>query len=441
MTVQSSGSAIRFSNPYILLVVFLLFLANVINYGHRLLLSILLPQIEADIGLTDTEAGILMGGIFAVCYAIAGVPLARLADRYVRKTFIAGALLFWSVLTGLMGFVGSFVQMALIRVGVGIGEAICIPCSHSLISDYVPVERRASAFALHSAGSVVGITASLMVGGYLGALIGWRMTFMVMAIPGILVGLLIFLVMREPPRGYSDGATGLVEQPRLPDVVRHLVTKRTYLLVVLGVCFGMLVEFGTNQWLPSFYVRQYGMTLDQVGLKYGLAVAVGGVPGSILGGLLTDRLIKIDLRWMLWLPSLLYLLAIPVGLAMLGAESADAALMINAAYAFLIMATNGPFWSAVFILVPSSMRATTSAITLMIGGIVGLAMGPVLVGLISDNLTASLGEAALQESLRIVIMLAATVIVSLGAASFFLKREYAEVHSQPLASAAPATES
>ena len=146
-------------------------------------------------------------------------------------------------------------------------------------------------------------------------------------------------------------------------------------------------------------------------------------------------------RWMLWLPALLYMCAMPVGLAMLAAETAETAFMINAAYAFLIMGTNGPFWSAVFILVPSPMRATVSAITLMIGGIVGLAMGPVLVGLISDNLTASLGEAALQESLRIVIMMAATVIVSLGAASLFLKREYDAVHPQPISPANPAMES
>ena len=413
-----------FSDKYIGLVIFLLFLANVMNYGHRLLLSILLPDIKAEIGLSDTQLGMLLGGAFALFYALAGVPLARLADRHVRRTFIAVALLFWSILTALMGAVVNFWQMLSVRIGIGVGEAICIPCSHSLITDYVSSKNRATAFAFHSTGATVGITLSLILGGYLAATYGWRTTLMIMAVPGIVLALIIRLVMKEPPRGYADGGlTEGIEQPPFPDVMKYLVSRRTYLFVVLAVCFGMLVEFGTNQWLPSFYVRQFGMTLDDVGLQYGLAVAIGGIPGSALGGIVADRLIRRDVRWMLWFPALFYALAIPVGIFMLMANNAQTALILNGFYAFLILATNGPFWASVFVLVPPMMRATASAITLMAGGIVGLAVGPVIVGIISDNLTASLGEQALRASLIIIELLAVTVIFSMLIASRYLKKE------------------
>ena len=413
-----------FSDNYIGLVIFLLFLANVMNYGHRLLLSILLPDIKAEIGLSDTQSGMLLGGAFALFYALAGVPLARLADRHVRRTFIAVALLCWSTLTAFMGAVVNFWQMLIVRIGIGVGEAICIPCSHSLITDYVSARNRATAFAVHSTGATVGITLSLVLGGYLAATCGWRTTLFIMAAPGVVLALIIWRVMKEPPRGYADGGLSKdIEQPPLRDVVKYLVSRKTYLFVVLAVCFGMLVEFGTNQWLPSFYVRQFGMTLNDVGLQYGLAVALGGIPGSALGGILADRLIRRDRRWMLWFPALFYALAIPVGICMLMADSAQTALLLNACYAFLILATNGPFWASVFVLTPPAMRATTSAVTLMAGGIVGLAAGPLMVGIISDYLTASLGDAALRTSLIIIEILAVTVIFSMLMASRYLKAE------------------
>lgn len=191
----------------------------------------------------------------------------------------------------------------------------------------------------------------------------------------------------------------------------------------MGVCFGMLVEFGTNQWLPSYYVREFGMGLDEVGLRYGLAVAIGGAPGSALGGIIADRLIRRDIRWMMWMPALCYALAIPVGIAMLLADNPTTALVFNAVYAFFILGTNGPFWAAVFVLVPPMMRATTSAITLLAGGITGLALGPVMVGVISDALAASLGSQSLRASLISVEVLGIAVVVSMLMASRYLKPE------------------
>ena len=181
-------------------VVLLLFLVNAANYGQRMIISVLLPAIKEDVALSDSELGILMGGGFALFFAIAGVPLARLADRSVRRTFLAGAVVFWSGATALFSVTQSFVQMLTARVALGIGESVCIPTSHSLITDYVRNETRPFAFGVHSTGGVVGVTLSLILGGYLAANFGWRGAMLMAAIPGFVLAVIIFFTLREPRR-------------------------------------------------------------------------------------------------------------------------------------------------------------------------------------------------------------------------------------------------
>jgi MFS family permease len=194
----------------------------------------------------------------------------------------------------------------------------------------------------------------------------------------------------------------------------------------------LLVEFGLNQWLPSYYVRQFGLPMAEVGYRYGLAVAVGGIPGSLVGGLVATRLLRSDVRWLVWLPAALYAIALPVGLSMLLATSAKTALLLNAVYAFVIFATNGPFWAACFASVPPGMRATTSAITLFVGGVCGIAVGPVLAGAISDALAARGGGHSLQASLVTIECLVVVVIVSLLMAARYLRGERVQDQSSRL---------
>ena len=408
---------------YVAYVVLLLFLLNAANYGQRMIVSILLPAIKADIGLSDQQLGLLMGGGFALFFAIAGVPLTRLADRSVRRTFLAGAAVFWSGATALFAATQTFTQMLSARVALGVGESVCIPVSHSLLTDYVAHENRPLAFGVHSTGGVVGVTLSLIVGGYLAAIVGWRTTMVLMALPGFVLALLILATLREPDRGNAGGNSPATNQPPLRAVVAHLVSRKSYLLLLVAICFSLLVEFGLNQWLPSYYVRQFGLTMSEVGFRYGLAVAIGGIPGSILGGLLANRLLRSDVRWLVWLPAAAYAVALPVGLSMLLATSAQTAFALNALYAFAIFATNGAFWAACFVAVPPMMRATTSAITLLVGGVCGISLGPVLVGAISDALANRPGGQSLQTSLVVVECLAVVVIVSLLFASRHLLRE------------------
>jgi predicted MFS family arabinose efflux permease len=405
---------------YVGYVVFLLFLLNAANYGQRMIMAILLPAIKADLGLSDQQLGILMGGGFALFFAIAGVPLARLADRTVRRTFLAGATVFWSSATALFGVTQTFAQMLIARVALGVGESACIPVSHSLLTDSVAARNRPFALGVHSTGGVVGVTSSLILGGYLASIYGWRITMLLMAVPGFVLAILIMTTLREPTR--HVGTNG-VEHIPLRAVIQHLLSLKSYLLLLVAICFSLLVEFGLNQWLPSYYVRQFGLSMTEVGYRYGLAVAIGGIPGSILGGLLANRLLRTDVRWLVWLPAAAYAIALPVGLSMLLATSAQTALTLNALYSFAIFATNGAFWAACFISVPTMMRATTSAITLLVGGVCGIALGPVLVGAISDALANRPGGQSLQTSLVIVECLALVVIVTMLFAARHLQRE------------------
>ncbi|MBS0578097.1 MAG: MFS transporter [Proteobacteria bacterium] len=411
-------------------VVLLLCLVNIANYGQRMVVSILLPAIKADVALSDGQLGLLLGGGFAILYALAGVPLARMAERHGRVYWLAGAILVWSLATGLFGLARSFIQMLGARTVLGAAQSICIPTSHSLLGDYVSSERRPFALGAHSAGGVLGATLAMVLGGVVGVRWGWRPTLWVFAAAGGMLAAVTLLTLREPVPGVTHAAApGRVP---LREVVRRLVSLRSYLLVLIAVCFAMLVEYGLNQWLPSYYVRQFGLPVEEVGLRYGLAIAVGGIPGSVLGGMVAGALARRDARWLVWFPACMYLAAIPTGLCMLLAPNPAVAFVLNAGYALAVYSTNGALWGACFVHVPGELRATTSALTLLVAGIAGLAAGPVLVGGLSDALGARFGPQSLQASLVGVECLATLVVVTLLCAAPFLHRERAGTAARAL---------
>jgi len=403
--------------------VLLLFLANIANYGQRMVVSILLPGIKSDVGLTDGQLGILMGGGFAILYAIAGVPLARFAERRGRVKWLSIALVFWSVATGLLGLARTFLQMLAARSALGAGQSLCIPTSHSLLGDYVKPANRPLALGVHSAGGVLGATFAMVLGGYLGSKMGWRPTLELFALAGVLLAGVIALTLPDP----SVNTTGLAPSERrhlpLRTAVARLIGVRSYVLVLISVCFAMLVEYGLNQWLPSYYVREFALPVQSVGIRYGFAIAFGGIPGSVLGGMVVASLARRDVRWLVWFPAVMYIVGIPVGLSMLLVSNANVAFVLNACYAFAVYSTNGAIWGACFVHVPAELRATTSALTLLVAGIAGLAVGPVVVGILSDVLTVRLGPQSLQMSLVAVQCLAVFVVVPLLLAAPFVARE------------------
>jgi predicted MFS family arabinose efflux permease len=412
--------------------VLLLCLVNIANYGQRMVVSILLPAIKADVALSDAQLGILMGGGFAIFYAIAGVPLARLADRHGRIRWLALATLVWSTATGLLGLARSYLEMLIARVVLGAAQSMCIPTSHSLLGDYVRPESRPFALGVHSAGGVLGATLAMVLGGYLGVHFGWRQTLWVFAGAGVTLAAVTWLTL--PERAVRDGHSAEVRaHVPLRRVVRRLAALRSYVLVLIAVCFAMLVEYGLNQWLPSYYVRQFSLPVQEVGFRYGLAIAVGGIPGSVMGGMLVAALARRDVRWLVWFPACMYLAAIPTGLCMLLAPSAAVAFVLNAGYALAVYSTNGALWGACFVHVPAELRATTSALTLLVAGIAGLAAGPVLVGTLSDALRVRFGHESLQISLVAVECLAVLVVVPLLCAAPFVARERRRLAGDALA--------
>lgn len=412
--------------------VVLLCLANVANYGQRMVGAILLPAIKADVALTDAQLGLLLGGGFAILYAIAGVPLARFADRHGRVRWLSVAMLVWSAATGFFGLARSFSELLAARVVLGAAQSMCIPASHSLLGDYVGAENRPFALGVHSAGGVLGATLAMVVGGYVGMHYGWRPAFTIFALSGCAFAALTWLTLPEPMR--HSRSPELPQHVSLRRVIGRLAALRSYVLVLTAACFAMLVEYGLNQWLPSYYVRQFGLPVEQVGLRYGLAIAVGGIPGSVIGGMLVATLARRDARWLVWFPACMYTVAIPTGLSMLLAANPTLAFVLNAVYALAIYSTNGAIWGACFVRVPAEMRATTSALTLLVAGIIGLAVGPVLVGSLSDAFAAQFGHESLQKSLVAVECLATLVVVSLLCAAPFVELERQRVNEPLLAS-------
>jgi MFS family permease len=365
-----------------------------------------------------------MGGGFGLFFALAGVPLARFAEQRGRVKWLSIAALFWSMATGFFGLARTFLQMLAARIALGVGESICVPTSHSLLTDYVKDEQRPFAFGLHSTGAVVGATLCLILGGYLEAHVGWRNALTLLACSGAALGLVMIATLREPAHKRATAAApAAVARESLGEAIRHLLSIKSYVFVLIAVCFATLVEFGLNQWLPSYYVRQFSLSVSDVGFRYGLAVACGGIPGSLLGGLLATVLARRDIRWLVWFPAVMYACALPIGLSMLLASRVEVALLLNGLYSLVIFATNGPLWAASFIRVPPGMRATTSAITLLIAGLTGLTLGPALAGMLSDFWSGRVGTNSLQAALVSIEAMAVCVIIPLVLTAPHLARE------------------
>ena len=383
----------------------LLSLTYAFSVADRFLLGILLPHIKEELSLNDSLLGLLSGAAFALFYATLGIPLARLADRYSRKFIIAASLAVFSLMTALCGTAVNFATLFLARVGVGVGEAGTTPGSLSLISDFFAKERRSLAMALFTVGANVGLLAGFMMGGYLVVNYGWRQTFVAFGVPGIIIALIIAMALPEPRRGASDGLVmrAADRSSSLWASVRFLWSQPSYRNMALGFAMMLFVATGVLAWIPSFLDRSHDMAADEVGVSLGLMLGLAGPLGTIVvGGVLADRLSRRDPRWGLWLVSIGALVVCPAYLGMVAAPSGALALAAYFVPALMGAFFQGPTAALTQAVSPVSVRATSGALLLLIGNLIGLGLGPLVIGVLSDVLAPQLG----QDSLRYALLVA-----------------------------------
>jgi len=373
-------------------VLVLLLLAYILNFLDRQILGILAQPIKADLHLSDTQYGAIGGLAFALLYSALGVPLAYLADKTSRSWVIAGSLAAWSGFTALCGLANGYWQLFLCRLGVGIGEAGGVAPSYALIADYFPVERRARALAIFSLGIPIGLAGGTLIGAYIAAAIDWRAAFLVMGVAGIALAPVLRFVVRDVPR--KPSAT---EAP-VRAVFAILARKPAFWLLAFASSASSLCGYGLALWTPSVLMRSFGLDLLSTGNFLASLIFIGGCAGVFAGGWLADRLGQADRRWYARLPAIAWLITAPTFAAGLMAPSLWLAwplLLIPNALNILWLA---PVTTAVQHLVPRPMRSTASASFLLINNLIGLGVGPLLIGGLSDSFKAAYGADALRNA-------------------------------------------
>ncbi len=387
------------SNGYANYVLGVLFLVYVFNFIDRQLLSVFIGPIKAEFGASDTAMGLLVGFAFALLYSVAGIPIARLADRRSRRNIIAIGLALWSAMTVATGFARSFVQLAIARVFVGIGEAAGSPPSHSLIADYFPLNRRATAFAIYAAGAFIGAALAYLGGGYLREYLDWRTAFIVVGAPGLLIALLVRFTVREPRRGLSEQRTEEAGTSTLAETLGFLARSRSWLCLVAGFSLISVTNYAVLMWGFEFYGRVHGMAPITIGNWLGIIIGVGGVIGVLIGGRVFDRLVQTSPKRALYVPALVALAGFPLGLCSMLADSGTASLAFFLPFYLLINGITPAMYSHNQALARLHMRATAAAMMVFIVNIISAGGGPLLVGALSDAFRADFGVESIRYAL------------------------------------------
>ncbi len=366
-----------------------LLIVYIFNFIDRQILTILVQPIKEEFGVSDTAMGFLTGTAFALFYATLGIPIARLADKYTRRTIVAIALALWSAMTALSGMVTSFLQMAICRIGVAVGEAGASPPIHSMLADYFKPGQRATALAFYSMGIPIGSTLGIMLGGWISETWDWRTAFFIVGIPGLLLSIVVLLTIREPKRGESEEGERQARQDETPPVplarvMQVLKKQKSFFHMSMGTSLHAFVGYGLAAFNPAFIERVFEVPRSEIGVKLGLLLGITGAAGVMMGGWVTDKLSIYDRRWYMWIPSLAMLLSMPFYIAAYLAESFTLFLVFYALPSFMGNLQSGPVFATAQGLVPLGMRAVTAAILLFIVNIIGLGLGPQIVGIVSD---------------------------------------------------------
>jgi MFS family permease len=362
-----------------------------------------MEAIKVDLDLSDRQLGLLTGLAFALFYATFGVPLARLADRTSRVKLIAACLALWSVMTALSGMARNFPQLFLARMGVGIGEAGCVPPAHSAIGDYFPRQRRALAISLFNVGAVIGAAGGLFFVGALAENLGWRSSMIFVGLAGVPLAILTFFTVREPKRPKTYDPKG----EKASETILALLKRPAFLHLALAFSIGDICSQGFGNWSPTFLIRSFGMGMAEVGGWVGLSKALGGILGMLTGGLLASWLIPRDARWELWIPTAALAACMPIFIIMILSPWAWLVLAMMAVIAFFGALGSGVAIAAVQTFAEPHRRATAVSLVLFLASLLGAGIGPYLIGLVSDLLEPTFGR----ESLRYALLISCVMLV------------------------------
>ena len=383
----------------------MLVIVYTLNFIDRQIISILLPSIQAELQFSDQQAGLLAGAFFALFYSTLGIPIATLADKGNRRNLIAIALALWSGMTAVCGMAQNFVQLALARVGVGVGEAGCSPPAHSLISDYFPPSKRATALGIYSLGISLGIMFGLFVGGIIDELYGWRRAFLIVGVPGVVLAVVFRFTVWEPPRGLSEASRVAMERPPVRTTFMFLMRRRSFVHASFGAALAAFAGYSVATFFPTFLARTHGMSSASIGLWLGLILGLAGGAGIFAGGFFADRLGQRDARWKLWTNVAAGLLSAPFAVGVYVVGDARLALLI-----FIVPACLSNFYQATTFaqiqsIVNLRMRGVAAAVLLLVINLIGLGLGPWLTGALSDFLEPRYGADSMRWALLSLVLI------------------------------------
>ena len=394
----------------------LLVVVYVFNFIDRSILSILNQPIKDELQVSDTAMGFLGGIAFATFYTFVGIPLARLADRGVRRNILTVCLALWSAMTVLSGLVLNFWQLLLARIGVAVGEAGGSPPSHSMISDLFPAHQRATALGIYSLGIPIGSMIGYLAGGWINEAFDWRTAFLVVGVPGLILAVLVRFTLKEPPRGQAEGLkmkTGA--PPPVMEVFAYLWGLKSFKFLSLGAALHAFVGYGVGYWIPPMFYRSHGLGSMEMGQAL-FFLGFAGIASTFLGGYLADKLARSDVRWYVWLPGLATLISVPFAAFTYLWHDASVALWVYTIPYLLGSFYLGPTFSLTQGLVGLRMRALAASILLFVLNLIGMGLGPQFTGIASDllNQFTQLGE----ESLRWALV--ATLVFNVASTGCYL---------------------
>jgi MFS family permease len=404
-------------------VLLMLLISYVLNVADRGVYGVVLESIKTEIRANDFLMGLIGGLAFSVCHSVATIPIARLADRWSRVNVLSIAMAVWSAATASCGLAWNYASLFFGRAFTAIGEAGGTPPSHSLISDYFPASKRATALAAFAMAVPIGAAVGNYGSGWFNEWYGWRATFVLLGLPGLLVALLIWLTVREPPHGYADGRTAVAAPtPPFFAALKYLLGRNSFVHMSIGAALHAVVWYSGTTFNAAFFQRSHDLSPGETGTYLALFSLIGAL-GSFTGGYLADKMSTrtVDRRWYMWVPAIACITMVPI--QFFAYLSPDLGVVVPIAFSLMFVLASiffGPSFAVAQSLATARMRALSASVLLFIQTMIGLTLGPAIVGLISDGLQATQGRHSLAHAMALI----GVVNVWAAAHYFFAARTY-----------------